>query len=398
MVRKGVDEVRDRLARHYRRVWATELSRGAAGTDVWPFRVFLGRPSRAELEREFADIEGELSEVERWALGHGLSCEHERRLVGSAAHSLPTHVCATSLDELAQATGMQGHLAQVKRRLGRLVRDFPKVGADTLSSLLKACDPEVMGETDFDLLCRAALWFSSHDARGMTPREVPLEGFHAKWLDAHGRRALICQLARLDDLCLRERPHLVRFHYLDPEHLAAGGRAHDTLLEGDRNGPAYEPRVVIICENRDSALWFCELEGGICVLGDGMAGVSRFVDVAWVARCRHLFYWGDIDASGFEILAKYRDRGLEVESMLMDKKTYTRYWRFGTDVDARGRRLKGKDALALGGLTTEENELYLALCSPDHRGPRRIEQERIPLDVARAELRCRILRREGRSG
>ena len=57
----------------------------------------------------------------------------------------------------------------------------------------------------------------------------------------------------------------------------------------------------------------------------------------------------------------------------MDKETYTRYWRFGTDVDARGRRLKGKDASALGGLTNEENELYLALCSPDHRGPRRIE-------------------------
>ena len=394
----GVDEVKDRLARHYRRVWAAELSGSAAGTGAWPFRVFLGRPSRADLERGFADIDGELSEVERWALGHGLHCERERRLVGSVAHSLPTHVCAASLDELAQATGMQGHLVQAKRRQGRLVRDFPKVGADTLRSALKACDPKGMEETDFDLLCRAALWFSFHDARGMTPREVPLEGFHAKWLDAHGRRALICQLARLDDLCLRERPHLVRFHYLDPEHLAAGGRAHDTLLEGDRNGPAYEPRVVIICENRDSALWFCELEGGICVLGDGMAGVSRLVDVAWVARCRHLFYWGDIDASGFEILAKYRDRGLEVESMLMDKKTYTRYWRFGTDVDARGRRLKGKDALALGGLTTEENELYLALCSPDHRGPRRIEQERIPLDVARAELRCRILRREGRSG
>ena len=58
---------------------------------------------------------------------------------------------------------------------------------------------------------------------------------------------------------------------------------------------------------------------------------------------------GDIDASDFEILVTYRDGGLEVESVLMDKKAYMRYWRFGTDVDARGRRLKGKDALALGG-------------------------------------------------
>ena len=103
MACKGVDEEKGRLARHYRRVWATELSGSAAGTGVWPFRVFLGRPSRADLERGFADIDGELSEVERWALGHGLYCERERRMVGSVAHSLPTHVCAASLDELAQA-------------------------------------------------------------------------------------------------------------------------------------------------------------------------------------------------------------------------------------------------------------------------------------------------------
>ena len=46
------------------------------------------------------------------------------------------------------------------------MRDFLKVGADTLRSVLKACDPKGMEETDFDLLCRAALWFSSYDARG----------------------------------------------------------------------------------------------------------------------------------------------------------------------------------------------------------------------------------------
>lgn len=56
------------------------------------------------------------------------------------------------------------------------------------------------------------------------------------------------------------------------------------------------------------------------------------------------------------------------------------------------RRIAPKpDARALLGLTEDENDLYLRLCSVDFTGPRRIEQERIPLERAQAVVVGRLV-------
>jgi hypothetical protein len=216
-----------------------------------------------------------------------------------------------------------------------------------------------------------------------------LEGFHAKWLDVAGHRQMVCVLAGLESLELKERPRLVRFRYLDPAYLSTGARTHDAWLEGDTCVLPYRPRVVVICENRDTALWFPAVEGGIAVQGDGMAGTATLMGVDWIAGAERVLYWGDIDVHGFQILAAYRERGLDVRSILMDAATYQAFERFGTMVDKHGRLLQPKpDAQPLPGLTADENALYLRLCSPDHMGPRRIEQERIPLDLALEQGTC----------
>ena len=381
---RSADEIRTRLVKRYDAVWAEELvSPGSAG---WPYAVNVGTPTRAELESSFAAIDRESRALATWAEQCGLDCRFAKRKAGRASYSLLTHVDVPDIDRMAHAVRKAAHLQRYRERCGVLRELFPAVSDGDVAKALRMLDRDDAADVDFELACEAAGWFSEHDATGHTPREVPLEGFHAKWLDALNRRKIVCLLAGLPALALKERPRLIRFHYLDPAYLATGARAHDSLLEGDASLPAYEPAVVIICENRDSALWFPPLEGGIAVLGDGKAGISTLVGVTWVMQAEHLFYWGDMDIQGFEILAKYREAGFDVESVLMDRATYAAYERFGTSVDAGGRELHGKDATASPFLTDAENELYLDLCSLDWRGPRRIEQERIPLDVARHAL------------
>ncbi|MEU4516718.1 DUF3322 domain-containing protein [Nonomuraea wenchangensis] len=48
-------------------------------------------------------------------------------------------------------------------------------------------------DTDFGLLCAAAAWFRVNSDSGLTPRQVPIEGLHAKWLNTH--RPLVMALA-----------------------------------------------------------------------------------------------------------------------------------------------------------------------------------------------------------
>ncbi len=382
---KSIAAIRQMLERRYQRVWADEhFEPGGCG---WPYEVRVGRPSQRELEQDYAHWDAQARSLVQWAESHGLTCAFESRRVGRRSYALLSHVCATDAVALAEATGHKDHFELYGVRLERLREQFPWVDAAALRRVLVAMNKGGMSDEDFELVCSAALWFARNEVEGMSAREVPLEGFHAKWLDVAGHRTIVCTLAGKQQLAFRERPRVVMFRYLDPAYLASGGRVHDCWVEGDLGKPAYVPSVVVICENRDSALWFMPVDGGIAVQGDGMAGATVVGSIPWITSAPRVVYWGDIDRQGFEILSKYREGGLSVRSMLMDFETYARFERFGTYVDKAGREIAPKpDARALPGLTETENALYLRLCSPDFNGPRRIEQERIPLELAQAQV------------
>ena len=379
---KDVATLRTLCDKRYARMWASGLVAPAA--DAWPYVVRVGRPSQAELEGNYAQVCAELDAVAAWAEARGFACQTEPRRVGRMSYPVLSHVLVPNMDVLARAVGKGAHWERFGAWAATLRTLFPQVGDDDLTKVLVSLNRCDASDADFELVCAAAQWFEQHDVAGFTAREVPLEGFHAKWLDAAGHRQMVCMLAGLASLELKERPRLVRFRYLDSAYLATGARAHDAWLEGDACVLPYQPRLVIICENRDSALWFPQVDGAIAVQGDGMAGTATLVGIDWIARAERVLYWGDIDVHGFQILSAYREGGLDVQSILMDAATFRAFERFGTMVDMRGRSLQPKpDAKPLPGLTAAENALYLELCSPDHTGPRRIEQERIPLVLAR---------------
>jgi len=141
--------------------------------------------------------------------------------------------------------------------------------------------------------------------------------------------------------------------------------------------PAYLPSVVVISENKDTALHFPALDAGISVEGMGHGGATA-ASVPWLRECPNLFYWGDMDTSGLEILDGFRAAGLPVTSVLMDLATYERYEQFGTSTNP----LTAAACRPLEHLTDAEQELYECLTDPSWTRYRRVEQERIPLSVA----------------
>lgn len=379
---KSVSALEQAFVRRYQRVWADELV--TPGCSGWPYRVSVGHPTMRDLEHDFAAWDAKAARICQWAQDRGLACDYTMRRVGRHTYRFVSHVVAADVVTLAAAVGRQDHLERYGHWLACLRAQFGQVDNAGIRRVLVDLNRYETNEQDFELVCQAAAWLSCHDVGNITARQVPLEGFHAKWLDAAGRRTTVCTLAGLERLEFLERPRLVRFRYLDGPYLERGGRMHDCWVEGDCSQPAYEPTTVVICENRDSALWFPELSRGIAILGDGMAGASVVCRIPWVAQAPRVLYWGDIDRQGFQILSKYRENGLSAQSMLMDEDTYARFERFGTHVDKNSHPIAPTSgAQALPGLTEQENRMYLRLCSVDFAGPRRIEQERIPLALAR---------------
>lgn len=345
---------------------------------AWPHSFPIGTVAKADLESRFEHHQRVALTWRTWASAHDLTLTDTPRMVHGTSQRIPTHVTVPSVDVAARLCGPDwiARLERGRFRAAELHRRFPAVL--DLPRVTKDVDP--YSDTDFALLCSAADWFRRYTATGLTPRQVPVPGLHAKWLNT--RQAIVATLAGVPTLGLLPRhPARLHFTYLDPHHRASGGRWHDSATVGDAMIPAYSPTVAVISENKDTALHFPELDGGVSVEGMGHGGATAAA-FPWLRQCPNLFYWGDMDAAGFEILNGFREAGLAVTSVLMDLPTYERYEQFGTPIDRRGQPIAATLPRQLPHLTTFERQLYECLTDPAWRRYRRVEQERIPLNEA----------------
>jgi hypothetical protein len=360
---------------------------------TWPKSVSLGEVKGTAAASDFPALVTAVAAWREWAALTGAQLRWASRELLRTPQQVPTHLVLSSLDAAAELAGQPWveRIGRGRSHAARLATAYPHLldapesaeGSETLNSMhlvQMLRDVDSFTDTDFNLLCRAADWFVINDATGLTPRQVPIQGLHAKWLNT--RRHLIRTLAGKTNLGLLEtHPPRIHFTYLDPNWRAAGGRLNDSATVGDAYEPAYQPRTVIISENKDTALYFPELAQAISVEGVGRGGATAAA-FDWLREAEHIFYWGDMDADGLEILNEFRAAGIDSVSILMDRDAYTTWHQFGTNTDAKSQPLTGRTPKSVPHLTDSEGELYLHLCDHNGNGFRRIEQERIPFSYA----------------
>jgi hypothetical protein len=78
--------------------------------------------------------------------------------------------------------------------------------------------------------------------------------------------------------------------------------------------------TVLIVENEMTFLTLPLLPRTVAVFGAGDAA-AMLANVAWLNLCR-VFYWGDLDSHGFEILSNLRRSFPHVVSLMMDENTF----------------------------------------------------------------------------
>ncbi len=125
-------------------------------------------------------------------------------------------------------------------------------------------------------------------------------------------------------------------------------------------------QIVYIVENKINMLSFPFRNDSIVIWGHGF-GIEVLKNVEWL-NSKHIYYWGDIDAQGFEILSQVRTYFPSTQSFMMDKETFERF-------NENDKGTKSNVATELN-LSKEELELYDYLKNNDLR----LEQEKIPFD------------------
>ncbi|MFZ1287576.1 MAG: Wadjet anti-phage system protein JetD domain-containing protein [Candidatus Phosphoribacter sp.] len=364
-----------------RRLGATWHLEVAGEPGAWPHTIPLGRPTGAQLESDFrATLIPDIEALTLFATRHGLELHGEPRRVFGTMQHIPVRVTVPDLDCAAALAGEHWPrtVSRGRDHAATIAAEHP-VACDVPGALRELAR---MSEIDSRLAFAAATWFSRNAsaAAGLTPRQVPVEGLQTKWLN--GRRALVANLAGLGALGLASaHPARVHVTFLDPKHLAAGGRRYDCFSTGDSAAPPYEVRVVIISENKDTAVAFPALPGGVAIEGEGR-GARTIAALPWLADVPTIFYWGDMDQDGLEILNEFRAAGIPAISLMMDMAAYKQYRTWGSDLDPRGTPVQVRAPRPVPHLHEGELELYRLLSDPTIAGPRRIEQERIPLGAA----------------
>lgn len=380
---KSIPEGQSLISKRVDKGWAVSILAEVKGDDDprWPWTLRLTDLGGGDLNQRWSEVWRWILEWTSWASANQCELRTANRRVGGTIRAIPERLIVPTIDIAVVSSGVDliRPLDELRARARALHAEFP--ATLTPAFLRSACR---LSDTDFELARAAADWFRCHDASGRTARQIPIAGLHAKWLDGH--KGLVTGLSGHPELGLVERPSRVHFTYLDGEWLERGNRRRDSIsLDEATQVPGYRPQVVLVTENKDTALFFPQVPGCIVIEGSGDAA-TRLGKIKWIRECPNVVYWGDLDARGLAILDRLRAAGVDATAILMDETTLHDYAIHASPTYADGSPLPCVPQPPTPYLSADERALLEKITDPEWQGARRIEQERIPLEVAHGHL------------
>lgn len=380
----GSAKIRDKVTKRLETTICRDIA-GSVQEPVWPHAFPLGTPTQQEL-KDVARMAEKARDTFGFCHAYHLEVETANHGRGYASASYPSHVIVESRQKACQiAGGKWPALAAVLEQRRNVMQDVLGISAaDTIAEVLSKT--KSWSDTDFGLLVDASYWFKTHDVSGRQVRSVPIPGFSGKWLEQAGHERLICLMIGKDALGLAERARSFTYRLLD------GASVERRMMQGMNeygtwvlDQPDLYPRGIEeawIVENLATFRSFPEVGNGLVIYGSGWEGTSSIPLAGWLKEVPRVYYWGDLDADGIQILSKYRSNGLACTSVLMGYSAYLQWKRFGTSIPTGKRSLESREEAKNLMLDDDEQKLYTLLCDDLFSGYRRIEQEKIPYRYA----------------
>lgn len=121
---------------------------------------------------------------------------------------------------------------------------------------------------------------------------------------------------------------------------------------------------IFIVENEITFLTFPNLNDSIVIFGSGYAA-KRLNKINWLSE-KDIYYWGDLDSHGFDILNTIRKDLPNIVSIMMDRRTFDEF--YSKEVSPEIYRNE------MNYLNSDEKELFNFLKANKYR----LEQEKIP--------------------
>lgn len=374
----------ERLYPKFLEAWLTDAK-------FFPKKIPFNR-TLPETIPEARDLVQQLRKHSKECVGHGYSIEWEERNSKAFGRNLfPKNLVVESEADLLLAIGKQKEFRHFSNAVAKIREHFPElVGWIRSSKQLLISNAHAI-----DGLIEVVSYLQNNPRPNVFARELPLtvdtkfvennRGILRQWLD------LILPPCHI----LSEEQHFERrfgLKYLSPfvtvrildptiqDILGCSWPEFAIPLEtlAKANWP---PLRVMIVENKVNLQTLPEIPVTIALGGMGN-GVTDLLEMPWL-KLSELYYWGDMDLEGLQILSRVRAYAPHTRSLFMDSESVSRWQK---SIGSKG---NGIDAPVPSNLTPKEQEAF-QICRMNNL---RIEQERIPQGFVLETLRTMFLKK-----
>lgn len=305
----------------------------------------------------------------------------------AGSQEVPDNIMFESMDDYLSFVQKKKEWKYFQQHYELLVVTFASLKDWAYQHCLSLTNPDIQW-ADILKVCH---YFVAHPRPNLYLRQLPI-AVHTKFIEQN--TALIQSL--LDFLIpghirrtgqqrfaerfyLRYDEPLIRVRILDMSMLVAGSLSDISIPLSDFQKIDLPVNRIVITENKMNFLTLPSVLGGIAIWSGGGFNVSYLREIGWMNGVQ-IYYWGDIDEHGFQILHQIRSYYAGVESLMMDRETFEMFKQFAVD----GGRSRAE---RLDLLTEEEEEMYRELKTME--GENRLEQEKIPQEYVERVFRER---------
>ena len=238
-------------------------------------------------------------------------------------------------------------------------------------------------------ICLCADWLNKNQDSNIYIREIPLP-VHTKFIELN--KKIIKSLTEKADseyefeatFGLKIKPDFVRFRSLSDNILLPFSESMlnecqillDDFSKLDESF-LHKIKNIFIVENEMVYLTFPRYKDSICIWGQGYK-VNILNGIDWF-KSKELYYFGDLDEHGFDILSTYKRYYPQIQSFCMDKNVLEEYEQFLV----QGKKLE--NGRIPENLTEAEKECFMILRSVKSE-KNRLEQERISVAYITKQL------------
>lgn len=346
-----------------------------------PFEKLVIRGDKSYTKSSLPEFEKEIQQIvsqskEKKGFGYTL----EFQLVKTkflASQNLPISIYFDTEKDFLKFLDKEKEVELFKSDVEKITNVFPELKEWIIKNPLRV----ITNQTEWDNILKVCQYFKKNPKPNLYIRELPIK-IHTKFIEKNKGvirellEILLTEQINSDSKEFEKRFHLkfseplIRFKILDKEISQKYFSGIDDIAIPVSQFESLNLPIkrVLVVENKTTlytTLTLPKMDETIAIFGSGFS-VYNLKGAQWLINVE-LFYWGDIDVQGFEILSQFRSYFPQTQSMLMDKTTFEKFFEndSGTPTNVSTKL----------NLTDGEQQLYEVLKINNWR----LEQEKIPL-------------------